>query len=150
MSRFTELVKEANEKENSVSIMKSWEGILDQYLHRLCDEDYEKLLCELYISINGEHFNEESAVKAVSEMENEDGTCGEYYSLQYVKDIAHRYNTQFIEYNVYDLYYVMNMMHSDYYNVVGHNDDVYIKMSLAFLEDKDAKAGKAFRYHTKV
>lgn len=41
----------------------------------------------------------------------------------------------------------MNMLYSDYYGSVPDNVDTYFKMAKAFLEDKDAPEGKAFRYY---
>ena len=41
----------------------------------------------------------------------------------------------------------MNMLYSDYYGAVPDNVESYFKMAKAFLEDKDAPEGKAFRYY---
>ena len=40
-----------------------------------------------------------------------------------------------------------NMLYSDYYGAVPDNVESYFKMAKAFLEDKDAPEGKAFRYY---
>ncbi|MED9948591.1 MAG: hypothetical protein U0J50_10110 [Peptacetobacter hiranonis] len=39
----------------------------------------------------GPHFNEECALKAVSKMENEDGSRGEHWSLEETTSIANQY-----------------------------------------------------------
>lgn len=48
--------------------------------------------------------------------------------------------------NQIDFYVVMNMMYSDYGKVLGEDIETYIKMTKAFLEDKDAKDGKLYNY----
>lgn len=43
--------------------------------------------------------------------------------------------------------YVLNMMYSDYYGAVPNDTNTYIRLALKFLEDKDAKEGKAYCYY---
>ena len=43
-----------------------------------------------------------------------------------------------------DFYYVMNMMHSDYADVLGSDVGTYVKMAKAYMEDPDAAEGKVF------
>lgn len=40
----------------------------------------------------------------------------------------------------------MNMLYSDYYNVLGSDTATYVKMSKAWFEDPDVSEGKAYRY----
>lgn len=42
----------------------------------------ERLKIERHEAMYGPHFNEECALKAVSKMENEDGSRGEHWSLE--------------------------------------------------------------------
>lgn len=53
-------------------------------------------------------------------------------------------------YNRWDLYYVMNMLYSDYYNVLGSDTAIYVKLSKAWFEDPDVSEGKAYRYYMQV
>lgn len=41
----------------------------------------------------------------------------------------------------------MNMLYSDYYNVLGSDTATYVKMSKAWFEDSDVSKGKAYRYY---
>lgn len=50
-------------------------------------------------------------------------------------------------YNRYDFAYVMNMMYSDYYGTVPDDAETYFRMAKAFIEDKDAPEGKAWKYY---
>lgn len=40
---------------------------------------------------------------------------------------------------------VTTRLHSDYGNILGDNLDTYINMDRAYINDKDAQEGKAFR-----
>lgn len=46
----------------------------------------ERLKIERHEAMYGPHFNEECALKAVSKMENEDGSRGEHWSLEETTD----------------------------------------------------------------
>jgi len=50
----------------------------------------ERLKIERHEAMYGPHFNEECALKAVSKMENEDGSRGEHWSLEETTSIARR------------------------------------------------------------
>lgn len=41
----------------------------------------------------------------------------------------------------------MNMIYSDYYGAVSNDIGIYIRLAKKFLEDKDAKEGKALCYY---
>ena len=57
---------------------------------------------------------------------------------------------EYPNFNQYDFNYVMNMIYSDYFGAVPNDTDVYYKMAVKFLSDKDASDGKAFRYYYKL
>jgi hypothetical protein len=48
----------------------------------------------------------------------------------------------------YDWFYTLNMIYSDYFGVIGSDVATTVKMAKAFLMDKDAPEGKAFKYYT--
>lgn len=59
----------------------------------------ERLKIERHEAMYGPHFNEECALKAVSKMENEDGSRGEHWSLEettYLLLLNNRLKTQLI------------------------------------------------------
>lgn len=80
----------------------------------------ERLKIERHEAMYGPHFNEECALKAVSKMENEDGSRGEHWSLEETTSIANQYgiNLKGEKYNKYDWYVALNMIRSDYYRIV--------------------------------
>lgn len=105
-----------------------------------------------YESQHGPHFNEEYARKAVSKMQNEDGSRGPHWSLDETTQFANQYgvnlNTRF---NRYDWYVALNMIYSDYYRVImqmtnSNNIKHYVEFAKAWLNDKDIDEGKMWYY----
>lgn len=140
------LLKEASEEQVKSFLMKSFDEIkLKDY------EMYEELELDLYKEIYGCHFNKWMLEKALNCLVNENGTKGGHWALETTTQVAANNNITFGEkYNEYDWCYVMNMMYSDYYSVFGNDTNMYVKVSKAFLEDKDAPTGKAFIYYVSM
>lgn len=108
----------------------------------------ERLKIERHEAMYGPHFNEECALKAVSKMENEDGSRGEHWSLEETTSIANQYgiNLKGEKYNKYDWYVALNMIRSDYYRAVvtmTSSDHIkyFVELAKAWLNDKDIEVG---------
>lgn len=111
------------------------------------DEDlYNTLEKKLYKEVYGCHFNEWLMKKALAKLVNEDGTTGAHWTLEQTTSVAKQNNISFTYFNEYDWCYVMNMIYSDYFGILNNDLSTYIKMARKFLEDKDAKEGKALCY----
>ena len=110
-------------------------------------QTYEDLEMHLYKEIYGCHFDDFMLNKAVNSMENKDGTRGGHWSVEQTTSVAKQNGIAFTKFNEYDWNYVMNMFYSDFYGVITNDVSFYVKMSAAFLEDKDAPEGKALRYY---
>ena len=95
-----------------------------------------KLHCVAY----GPHFDEHLAKKAVARMKNVDGTCGEHWTFEETNQLA---DQQGITQKA-DLYYVMNMLYSDYSEIYGSDINMYIRVAKAYMRDPDAPEGKVF------
>ena len=108
---------------------------------------YDELELHLYKEIYGCHFCDWLLEKAVSKMVNEDGTTGGHWSVEQTNSVAKSLGVSFMDFNEYDWNYAMNMMYSDYYGAVSNDASTYGKMAKKFLEDKDAKHGKALLYY---
>lgn len=112
------------------------------------DEDvYTDIEMYLYKEVYGCHFTKWLLEKALSKMENEDGTKGGHWSVADTTSVASSYDIKFGEFNEYDWNYAMNMIYSDYYGSVPNEVSVYVKMAKKFLGDKDAPVGKALKYY---
>lgn len=113
-------------------------------------KSYEDLETHLYTKIHGKHFCDWLLEKATNNMINEDGTVGAHWTLEQTNSAAKSNGIQFDTFNEYDWNYVMNMMYSDFYGAVPNETSTYVKMAKKFLQDKDAKAGKALCYYLAV
>lgn len=134
-------------KEASLEVMR---GFMDKAFDELKVKDYEmyeELELDLYKEMYGCHFNEWLLNKALSNLENEDGTTGYHWDLGTTTQVAKNNGIEFNHFNEYDWCYTMNMLYSDYYKVVGNDANTYVKMAKAFLCDKDAPKGKALKYY---
>ena len=83
-----------------------------------------------YEAKHGPHFDDEHARKAVSKMENEDGSRGQHWSVEETSALANQYGIRFdSKFNKYDWYVALNMVYSDYYKVIvnmtGSNNSKY-------------------------
>lgn len=108
---------------------------------------------ERYEHMYGPHFNEECAQKAVSKMENEDGTKGHRWTIEEADRIAQQYgvNLKGEKFNKYDWFVALNMIRSDFYRAVVSmtgTDNVkhFVELAKAWLNDKDIEEGKMWFY----
>jgi hypothetical protein len=83
-----------------------------------------------YEAEHGPHFNEEHARKAVSKMENEDGTRGPHWSVEETTALASQYGINLgSRFNRYDWFVALNMVYSEMadnaskFNIVGAKID---------------------------
>ena len=111
------------------------------------EELHDEMECELYLAVYGPHFSEWAYDKAVTHLENADGTVGPHWEFSAVRDYANQRGLAYDRFNEYDFAYVMNVMYSDYFGSVNDSPESYYKLAKAFLEDKDAPEGKAWRYY---
>lgn len=107
----------------------------------------DKAECHVY----GYHFTKDCAERAVAEMQNDDGSVGQYWSIKDVKDLAETMQIDFSKekFNLYDLYYTLNMERSDFYDA-NANPQFYIERAFRFLRDKDGPEGKAKKYYLMI
>lgn len=104
---------------------------------------YDKIECELYKIAYGEVITPELADKWVSNMR----PLAKWTKSE-TDDVL---KTKGLDVNDVDFYVVMNMMYSDYKNVLGEDDvNKYVEMALDFLHDEDAGENKLFNYYFKV
>lgn len=109
-----------------------------------------------YEAEHGPHFNEEHAHKAVSKMQNEDGTRGQHWNLEETTALANQYGIRLDqEFNKYDWYVALNMVYSDYYRVVvnmtgSNNTKYFVELAKAWICDKDVEEGKMWFYYIYV
>lgn len=104
---------------------------------------YDKKLEEIY-KHNEYHLDKEMANKAVSKLKNNDGSIGAHWNESAVRQVVESH-PELEKLNFWDLFYTLNMVYSDYYNVdYGLKD--YIRLACDFIDDKDAPKDKVKRY----
>lgn len=109
-----------------------------------------------YEAEHGPHFNEEHARKAVSKMENEDGTRGPHWSIEETTTLANQYGVSLgNRFNHYDWFVALNMVYSDYYKVIinitnSNSTKHFVELAKAWINDKDIDEGKMWYYYIYV
>ena len=152
MSKFKTLI-DKSVLEADTKTMQKITAVMDDHLEELEIEHpdmYWDLIHELHEIVNGERFDEATALWAVSQMKNEDGTTGQHWTEAETTSVAMSNSVQFDTFNMYDWYYVMNMIYSDFYPIIGSDTAMYVRMAKLWIMDKDVSEGKAWRYFTDV
>ena len=109
-----------------------------------------------YEQEHGPHFDEVMAHKAVSKMENEDGSRGPHWSIEETTALASQHGISLSNrFNRYDWYVALNMIYSDFYKVIvsisnSNNVRHFIEFAKAWLADKDIDEGKMWYYYVYV
>ena len=134
-------------KEASFEQLKDFVNSTLDMLKETHNDLYNDLELYLYKELHGCHFTEWLVDKATSNMVNEDGSLGRHWTIEQTTSAAKQYGVSFDKYNEYDWNYTMNMIYSDYYGVISNDLSAYVKLAKRFLEDKDAKEGKALHYY---
>ena len=115
-----------------------------EIIHEYDEECYKKYEMELYKMAYGEKLNKQMAEEIVQKMQ----PYGMHWTIQQTSQLQQQYGIN----NVRDIdfFVVMNSAYNDYYNVFEDNIEKYIKFSLDFIQDEDAKEGKVFVYFTTI
>lgn len=138
IKEYMEAIKGDSEKQKEVHDILGW-GMMKLKMHD--EDDYNKMMMKVHCVVEGPHFDEYLAKKAVEKMHNVDGTHGAHWTMEETNRLADQYGCK----HKADWFYVLNMMYSDYANVFGTNVETYAKMAKAYLTDPDAEDGKAFK-----
>lgn len=89
--------------------------------------------------------NEQIAEEWTQSMDNADGTKGAHWSIEQTKKLMEQ-KKELQEFDLPDVFAVINMMYSDYVEVAKKLNvnviDFYVSMTIAWLKDTDASAGK--------
>lgn len=91
----------------------------------------------------------EKAEEWVESMQSKGDKPGETWTFEEIEKLAEKHDIP--EKKLVDFYAVMNMLASDYYEVAEKfdvlNDDFFVCMAKAFIEDKDAVKDKTAAYY---
>lgn len=135
-----------NAQEIMTTCIKMFDEIMDDYKER-CPEKYKEFKNKLYVLMYGYHFNAELLDEAYEYMLNDNGTNAPKWSVDETESLLKQNSVQMSNYNKYDWNYVMNMLYSDYCQLLGETTNSYVNLAIKFLDDQDAPNGKALRYY---
>ena len=130
-------------------VMQKAVEVMDEHLQELKEvhpDKYKSLENKLYVAAYGYHFNQEMLSDTLATMINDDGSRAPKWTVAETSQVARNAGIAFTKFNEYDWNYTMNMIYSDYCEVLGENVMSYVKMANKFLNDKDAPEGKALKY----
>ena len=117
--------------EDTMEIIKDYDG-----------ECYKKLEMKLYKMAYGEVLSRNMAEDIVANMR----PYGMRWDYEEIKRMQEQYGLNNIR--TVDLFVVANAGYNDYRDLLGEDTDNYIKFSIDFIQDEDAKEGKVFKYFT--
>lgn len=123
--------------------MRTLSDMLEDTLEELQNYDkecYDKYMMELYKMAYGNTLNKQMAEEIVANMR----PYGQRWNMQETQEIQERYGVDNIR--AVDFYVVMNSAFNDYRNLFDDNTDMYVKFTMDFINDEDAKEGKVFKY----
>lgn len=107
-------------------------------------ECYDKSLMELYKMAYGNKLNQNIAEEIISKMK----PYGKRWSLEETRKIQEQREINNI--SPIDFYVVLNSSYNDFHNLFGDNIEDYIRYTIDFIEDEDAKPDKIFIYYTTI
>lgn len=106
-------------------------------------ELYEKYKMELYTMAYGKVLTKEMAEKIVDNMK----PYGRKWTIEETKDVQAKYG---INVSDTEFFVVMNSAYNDFKDIFQDNIDMYVKYSVDFIKDEDAKPDKVFTYFTTI
>ena len=125
--------KLSNMLENTIEDLKQFD-----------DQCYEQYKMELYKIAYGNTLNKSMAQNIVSNMR----PYGQRWSIEETKSVQNDFGV--VDINPIDFYIVLNSAYNDYYNIFNENLDMYVKFTIDFINDEDARKDKTFLYFTTI
>ena len=108
------------------------------------DKCYKEMEMKLYKMAFGNVLNRQMAEEIVHKMK----PSGMRWSLEETRNLQNQYGISNI--NDVDFFIVMNSAYNDYRDIFGDNIEQYLKFTIDFIEDEDAKDDKIFLYFTTI
>ena len=130
-----------------VEDMEELSEILEESIHHLkqCDTNlYKKLEMRLYKMAYGSKLSLDMAEEIVSNMR----PYHTRWNYDETRDIQDQYGVNNID--SIDFFVVLNSAYNDYRDLFNENLENYIKFTIDFIEDEDAKQDKVFLYFTQI
>ena len=130
-----------------VEDMETLSDILEDTMENLEKYDkecYDKYIMELYKMAYGNTLNKQMSEEIVSNMR----PYGKRWSMQETQELQEQYGIDNI--TAVDFWIVMNSAFNDYRDLFEDDIEKYIKFTIDFIQDEDAKPDKVFLYYTTI
>ena len=106
-----------------------------------CYEDFEM---KLYEMAYGNHLNKSMAQDIVNKMR----PYGQRWSYEESRNLQEQRGIKDID--PIEFFVVMNSAYNDYKDIFSEDIEGYIRFTIDFIKDEDAKEGKVFAYFTQI
>lgn len=127
--------------------MQTLSELLEDTMEIVKDYDkdcYDDLEMKLYKMAYGSHLNKKMAEEIVHKMR----PYGMRWSIEETKTLQRQRGINDIDEIAF--YTVINSAYNDYKDLFGEDIENYIRFTIDFIKDEDAKEGKVFKYFTEI
>lgn len=138
MHRYKEFLKAVSGNAEKEEQLKEIVCDAVEKIKHYCPEEFWTTVYKMHCVAFGPHFDEQLAKMAVRKMRNVDGTTGEHWNMEQTNQLAAQYGIV----HKADWYYTINMLYSDFSQVIGSDAGSYAKLAKAYMQDPDAGEGK--------
>ena len=127
--------------------MEELSDILEDTMEIIKDYDekcYKDFEMKLYKMAYGNHLNKSMAEEIVNQMR----PFGMKWDIEQTKDMQRQRGINDIP--EVDFFIVINSAYNDYKDLFGEDLESYIRFTIDFIKDEDAKKDKVFIYYTEI
>ena len=115
-----------------------------EIIQKYDEQCYKEMEMKLYKMAYGNVLSRKMAEEIVHKMK----PTGMRWSFEETRDLQRQYGVDNI--NSVDFFIVMNSAFNDYRDLFQDNVEDYMKFTIDFIEDEDAKQDKVFLYYTMI
>lgn len=115
-----------------------------EIINKYDEQCYKEMEMKLYKMAYGNVLSKKMAENIVHKMR----PSGMRWTLDETRDLQRQYGVDNI--NDVDFFIVMNSAYNDYRDLFQDNIEDYMKFTIDFIEDEDAKQDKVFLYYTTI
>ena len=115
-----------------------------EIINKYDEQCYKEMEMKLYKMAYGNVLSRKMAENIVHKMR----PSGMRWTFEETKDLQRQYGVDNI--NDVDFFIVMNSAYNDYRDLFQDNIEDYMKFTIDFIEDEDAKQDKVFLYYTTI
>ena len=127
--------------------MQTLSELLEDTMEIIKDYDkecYKEMEMKLYKMAYGNHLNKSMGEEIVNKMR----PYGQRWSYEESRNLQEQRGIKDID--PIEFFVVMNSAYNDYKDIFSEDIEGYIRFTIDFIRDEDAKEGKIFKYFTEI